>query len=84
MQKYLAEKPRSGYTLAMQIDRQLTATEYSCRNFRLHNIKGVEKKRNSVFTLWVTEATCVAVLINRDDAARILRKVRREEKQLSA
>jgi hypothetical protein len=82
MQKVVAKKAESGYTLAMQIERQATNNQYSDRYFRLYTIKG-QYKGGSIFSSWVSDATVVAVDISRKDAAKILRRIRKE-KQLSA
>ena len=78
MQKVVAKKAESGYTLAMQIERQVATNEYTAPSFRLCVFKGKYTKGKNIFTSWVTESSVVAVDISRHDTARILRRVRKE------
>lgn len=83
MQKVLVKNPFLVYSLLMQIERNTTTNEYSSSKFRLCVFKGKYTKGKNIFTSWVSDASAVAVDVNRKDAANILRRIRKE-KQLSA
>ena len=79
MQKVLVKNPLAVYPLAMQIERKTTTNEYFSTVFRLYIFKGEYMKGNVIFTSWVTDASAVSVNINRKEAAKVLRRIRKEK-----
>lgn len=79
MQKVLAKNPFLVYPLLMQIERNTITNDYSSSKFRLCVFKGKYTKGTNIFTSWVSDASAVAVNVNRKDAANILRRIHKEK-----
>lgn len=79
MQKVLVKNPLVAYPLLMQIERNTITNKYSSSKFRLCVFKGKYTKGKNIFTSWVSDASAVAVDVNRKDAANILRRIRKEK-----
>ena len=63
----------------MQIERDIVTNHYTSTAFRLCVFKGKYTKGKNIFTSWVSDASAVAVDVNRKDAANILRRIRAEK-----